>query len=346
MKTILYNILLFLILDVAIGVGYDAYKTSENNEKKYRIKSPVYHHGIRPNYSGITYWEAGRPYRVDSDNLGLKSREGKHTRLEKNGERTVWIGDSFTEGVGYEYDSTFVGLFDAKYPRHEMLNMGVVSYSPVLYKSKLRYFLDEGLEFDNLVVCIDISDIQDEVIYRREGFGVDDPKPFSLRGFILGNIRYSITLRMVALVCYRNEDAKTEEVKIDMDDRAAWATDRRVFDAWGREGLIMAASNMDEIFRWNSKAGRKTVIVIYPWPYQIINRSYVNIHTVFWKDFCAQRGIPLVDLFPDFEEACRTMGEQKVLDSFFVKGDVHWNQKGHDFIYRSIDKRLREHQLF
>lgn len=346
MKTALYNILLFLILDVSIGVGYDVFRNRNDKEKKYRFKSPQFHHGIRPDYSGVTEWEFGKPYMVHSDNLGFKSREGKHTRLEKSGGRTVWIGDSFTEGIGFVYDSTFVGRFDAKYPRHEMLNMAVASYSPVLYRSKLRYYLDKGLEFDNLLIFLDISDIQDEVIYRREGFGIDAHPSFSLKEFSAGNMRYSITLRTISFVYGKTEAKKPDSVKLEMKDRAKWATETGLFESWGRDGLAMAASNIDEIVKWNRESGRKTFLVIYPWPYHIRSRSYVNIHTVFWKDFCAQRGIPFIDLFPDFEEACRNMGEKYVLDSLFIKGDDHWNAKGHDFIFRAVDGRLRDFGLF
>ena len=44
----------------------------------------------------------------------------------------------------------------------EVLNAGLSSYSPIIYLKKLRWLIDQGYEFDEAVVYVDISDIQDE----------------------------------------------------------------------------------------------------------------------------------------------------------------------------------------
>ena len=46
----------------------------------------------------------------------------------------------------------------------EFLNAGVISYSPTIYYNKIRYLLDAGLKFDEVVVLSDLSDVQDEAI--------------------------------------------------------------------------------------------------------------------------------------------------------------------------------------
>ena len=40
--------------------------------------------------------------------------------------------------------------------------MGVSSYSPVIYKNKIIYFIEKGLKIKNVLVFVDISDIDDE----------------------------------------------------------------------------------------------------------------------------------------------------------------------------------------
>ena len=51
----------------------------------------------------------------------------------------------------------------------EVLNAGVSSYSPIIYFKKIEYLIDKGFEFDELIVFIDISDIEDEAtIYRSD----------------------------------------------------------------------------------------------------------------------------------------------------------------------------------
>ena len=48
-----------------------------------------------------------------------------------------------------------------------------MSYSPSIYYEKLNYFLDLGLRFDEAIVYIDLSDIQDEAVnYSYDEHGV------------------------------------------------------------------------------------------------------------------------------------------------------------------------------
>src|SRR5262249_32763549 len=79
--------------------------------------------------------------------------------------RFVFIGDSFTEGLGYPWEQTFVGLLSRSLGEAEILNAAVSSYSPTAYYIKIKWLLDEGYVFDHVVVLIDISDIQDEMWY-------------------------------------------------------------------------------------------------------------------------------------------------------------------------------------
>src|SRR5207302_984891 len=73
---------------------------------------------------------------------------------------------SFTEGIGSDFDESFAGLLQRagrmRSDPIEFLNAGVLSYSPVVYYQKTKFLIEAGLQFDELVVFIDISDIHDE----------------------------------------------------------------------------------------------------------------------------------------------------------------------------------------
>lgn len=86
-------------------------------------------------------------------------------RLTSPQRRVLLIGDSFTEGVGFEFSETFAGIAAESFAGRgvEVFNAAVVSYSPAIYYSKVRYLIEEvGLDLDAVVVFIDISDIADE----------------------------------------------------------------------------------------------------------------------------------------------------------------------------------------
>ena len=74
----------------------------------------------------------------------------------------AFIGDSFTEGVGVDYEDTFVGRIENKFDNLKIANLGVVSYSPSIYFTKLRYLLENGYKFKRVIIYFDISDIYDD----------------------------------------------------------------------------------------------------------------------------------------------------------------------------------------
>jgi hypothetical protein len=94
--------------------------------------------------------------------------------LASPGRRVVLMGHSFTEGL-HRFEDTFAGvLYEAGQRRSdkiEFLNAGVGSYSPVIYYRKTKALLDRGLQFDQMVVFSDISDVWDE---SRNYFCIDD----------------------------------------------------------------------------------------------------------------------------------------------------------------------------
>ena len=56
----------------------------------------------------------------------------------------------------------------------EFLNVGAVSYSPSIYYKKVKYLLESGLRFDEVVLFSDTSDVTDEA---SSYFCIDeDPK--------------------------------------------------------------------------------------------------------------------------------------------------------------------------
>ena len=85
-----------------------------------------------------------------------------------------FIGDSFTEGLGVDWDSTLVGRVASALAADsiEVLNAGVVGYSPVVMERKLRHYLEAvKLQVDEVAVVIDVSDALNEVAYAAPAVG-------------------------------------------------------------------------------------------------------------------------------------------------------------------------------
>jgi hypothetical protein len=57
------------------------------------------------------------------------------------------------------YEQTFVGLFAAAFPQLDILNAAAASYAPTIYYAKAKYLIEAGLQVNEVIVYIDISDI-------------------------------------------------------------------------------------------------------------------------------------------------------------------------------------------
>src|SRR5262245_4640640 len=68
----------------------------------FRIRDPVYDHTLKPKYDGFDIWGT-RHARVLTNSLGFRDASTRDVPLVPDRKRVVFIGDSFTEGVGVDY---------------------------------------------------------------------------------------------------------------------------------------------------------------------------------------------------------------------------------------------------
>ncbi len=152
------SLTLFLGIDFFAGARIREFINPHRDH--FRVSHPIYHHDLKPNFSGVGYWGTWT-YPVCTDGSGFKSgcvRVG----LKQKSFDVAFIGDSFTEGIGLPYEKTFVGMVANQLPNLTIANLGVVSYSPAIYLSKLTYLFAQGYRFKHIIVFIDIGDVYDE----------------------------------------------------------------------------------------------------------------------------------------------------------------------------------------
>jgi hypothetical protein len=333
----------------ALFVACDLVAGTLVNQDEIREANPHFHHGFKPNASEIFVWGDER-FLVNTDSLGLRDVSRRAVVPKTSKYRMVFIGDSFTEGVGVSYQKSFVGLTAAALDpdRYEVLNAGVSSYSPKLYYLKIKYLLEEQhLEFDELSVYVDISDPEDEVVYQsftpaeRSSLAFDVHSFGKSYSFVYRHYYPQIDRTLLALSARLHRSPPTVSsagvlgatTPVDSrtynDHRASWTYDPDSFRAWGSEGLQLGADNMDRLYALCRAHGIRLNIAVYPWPQQVLRRELDSRQVTFWRDFSRQRNIPFLDNFPTFIDR-RTPDE--VVKAYFVDGDVHWNARGHQAI--------------
>lgn len=354
-KTIAFTVLFFLaLIDRTAGVIL-----IPADQGAFRRPHPVYHHDLLPNTASTARW-GNAQYPMFTNSLGFRDRSTRTISRESSKRRILLIGDSFTEGLGLPYEDTFAGILDARLEKFdiEVLNAAVVSYSPKLYYLKVRYLLEEHkLDFDDLFVFIDISDVQNELSYEQF-----EPLQFPL----LAKLRFDLKkfLRKTSFFFYvltnasrgKEDSPFPGELRADglfpclagIDDElihdedflrslSLWTVDRTIYERFGKRGLLLAKDNMQRLVDLCKKHNISLTIAVYPWPEQIYRRDLESIQVRFWRKFCLDNDIDFINLFPEFIK--KEMDYRDVVYRYFILGDEHWNAAGH----RLVADRVFEH---
>jgi hypothetical protein len=344
-----FGLLLFVILDlVCASIVFD------DQQKSFRRPHPYYHHGLRADQNRLTQW-GGHRYRMITNSLAMRDSETRDVPLQSDAPRAVLMGDSMIEGLGVDYDESVAGQLEQLWqPRGvEILNAGVVSYSPHLYSLKTRYLLEEvGLEFDQLIVFIDISDIQDETFY--EAFQPKRDENNLLKDWWR---RHSLMWRVADLFAspaprFTNQFRTDAEVNVWMEATEAyhgdidpeigrwrWTIDEALYELWGKKGLTLARKHMLELSELCRDHQIELTVVIYPSPTQIFANDEDSIQRRFWQEFCDDVDVTLIDLFPVFIDRSYS-GPREVYRRFYFPSDSHWNRAGHQIVADRVDKAV------
>jgi hypothetical protein len=261
---LVFIIFIVFILDYFIGTIFLHIKGIPiNNGNGIGVQHYLYHHdkyfhhGLRPMINLNENW--GGIVDVSTNSLGFRDFYPKKIHAKTNKRRILFLGDSFTQGVGVPVEKTFYGLSSIimESDSLEILNAACLSYSPKLYYLKLKYLLEiEKIDINDLYVFIDISDIQDELNYEdfEPGKSIERIKNNNsgnqFLNFISQNSAISIIYHSI------NEKYFPQEIMIKSEkitwgkyysQRDKWTHSDTIFKMWGENGANLALSNMNKL---------------------------------------------------------------------------------------------------
>ncbi|MGI6394685.1 MAG: hypothetical protein ACOX2F_08190 [bacterium] len=321
-----------------------------HNIEHYRVLDNNFHHGLKPFTNELTVWdkEKGEPYRIITNSLGFADSEPRKVPLKKEKKRILFMGDSFIEGVGYPWEETVAGIISPKLAKEgiELLNGSVASYSPKIYWLKTKYFIDRGLEIDELYVFIDISDIIDEVVYDYfvpQTFSKIREKLEPVVHFFSKN-SYSFRSYQLATAIYQ-ENPYNEHgpfwggLRNFYHLKPQWTFNEESLEIYGNKGIELAKKHMIEIEKLCKEKGIKLTIVVWPWHVNLIGKhGRKNLH--LWEEFATEREIGFIQLYDLFEQV-----PSESINDYFIFQDIHWSKKGNlfvaDYLWAEMKKNLK-----
>jgi hypothetical protein len=239
-----------------------------------------------------------------------------------------------------------------------VLNAAVSSYGPSIYYAKANYLLGLGLQIDEIIVYIDISDVQDEAIFYRfdekdhvqEGtFDETCGSPELLFWSTPWWARWSYTLelfytryllrRMAENVHAGAGSLPTEPGGTYGRDRAraSWTYDptSACYGRMGIEGgVAKALAQMDRLYALASRHNIPVSIGVYPWPQQLLYDSVDSRQVKLWRDWCQGKCRRFLNHFPTMFAYKRE--HPGYLRDLFVWGDIHYNAFGNEIIARDL----------
>ena len=320
-------------------------------ERLIRIDHKFYHHTLRENVKYDKTPSFDNYHTLCTDNHGFKYKCG----IERDKEFEIaFLGDSFVEGVSLNYEDTFVGIFENK-KKITVANLGVTSYAPNIYLSKIKHLLDNNYKFKHLIVFVDISDVFDDNTFYKlnDDFSISErnakEKNLKRRKFL----RYNFPLTNYYMFVVKMNNRLNKDLpplksdKPIFNERASkkamwtYTSDEKLDGYQGsiaktQDEMIFAMTKLYELLKKNKI---KLSLAVYPWPQQLEFNDENSKHVNMWRSFCEKKCTKFVNFFPFFFEEKKRTSYLEVYRKYYFWNDVHFNAEGNRVI---AEKLLKE----
>ena len=349
-------------------------KSKLYNNRAHRIKSFYYHHDLRPMASFYDHWGYEK-YQIFTNNLGFKDKNNRKINFKNR--NLLFIGDSFTEGVGIKYEDTFVGLIESKLKEKndniEILNAGVQSYSTSIYLSKIHYLLNiKKLPITDIVVVVSGGDIFDDA-YKYldvdENFilnHVDHKNKIviNLINFFKSNtLIYQVISRItppkvipglikslfIKKTSLNYNEKENELLKISNDEISKmsflylqdynYLFSKDEFDKWGKNAIDKSINNLKELSKIVEKKNINLNIFYLYEPAIILREPDIAVLT-YIKDSFKSLETNSVSFFELNDYFKGYKDKYEVYKNLFFINDIHLNKKGNKQVFEEILKKI------
>ena len=327
---------------------------------------PVRYYALLPNCSCIRLWGKSS-YPMFTNNLGFRDDRVRDVPLTDPKPRVLILGDSHAEGMT-AWEDTFVGRIAANFPQYDFLNGSMGAYSPSNYLNTARIVMEKGIDVDDVIVFIDISDAQDEAALFRDKDGtgaVTTPRGKAVVQGPYGKWREYINKHFLItddiVVFFERTAVRFGYYHLDRgegnefdQERGAW-TYRKVSDTLPFEagyaplglerGIAKEKAKMDLLWQELAAHNIPISVVVYPWPNQIAHDSEDSRQVRLWRDWCAGKCKRFVSLFPAFfaiKAQCSRLETGCWYLDYFIFGDIHYNSAGNAIVADAVTKSLSE----
>jgi hypothetical protein len=372
-KKIFYNLFVIIILlfftDFIFGKYIFNYLNKKNIEQLFLLSKkydsteshPVYNHTFKKNYSGKDSYGQFEFYTC-TNNYGFRVGCDNKKDNIKNFDFAI-IGDSYTESLGLNYEDSWINLLEKKLPQINIINLGVRSYSPSISYVKIKELLNEGFNFKEIFVYIDIGDVENEFLDYRL---VDDNKVvnnfvslqerqnvININTLNYGKNEYLLRYKKFFKENFRFIYAGMFEIRYwylpkptyryyPKYQTSSWTFNKKEITYYDVDnGLERQFYAMNKMYELLKSKNIKLSIILHPWPNQLLWDKKNSEYVIIWEKFCENKCNKIINLFPVYFKNKESLNRKEALNlikKYYLPGDMHPNVYGNHLIANEFEK--------
>lgn len=265
-----------------------------------------------------------------TNSLGLSEKEIPLVK-GKDEIRIIALGDSYTEGVGTSYESTWAKVVERNLTRSipnkkiTVINAGISGSDPffeyVLLKEKLLVFKP-----DFVIVAINHSDIDDIIL--RGGM-----ERFQTNGTV--SFRKPPKWEWIYSISYIFRHIIHDLFQYD------WLLMKKSEREYNEQMAMIKMKGVLEKFDGMAKEiGFGLLIVFHPHEYEVKNERYESkSFSELISGLMREKRLPVIDLLDDYK---KNLMNKDNYSEFFWKIDMHHNTKGYEAMGNAIGSKITE----
>ena len=288
-------------------------------------------------------------------------RIGKNTPAKDKNKKNIFLfGDSFTYGVGIEFEKTYAGLISNHFKDFNVYNFAVGSYSPSVHLFKLNQILKKNIFPEKIILFLDLTDIIDEatrwdydennnVVKLKNNYiyqnSIKEQKFLKKNFKILNNIfsYINFSLRSFKEKIQTNYLNKQRKIKTSIQGNFTYTSleslDKRFWkDDTFLRGIDILKKRLTKISNISKKNNAEFYLVVYPWSETLEFGQEKFNWSMFANNFCKNEKCKVIDLIPVFQNY-RSKNINWSTDLYFLN-DEHFNEKGAYLMYKTVINNL------
>lgn len=267
-------------------------------------------------------------------------------------------------------------LSEKEFEKFEFLNAGVSSYSPYIYKKKIIDVINknEWLKVDSVVILYDKSDIADNTgFYNKPKNFPNEKKVFKNRkkeklihdfkkmqfitifteqtisGIFLREIIGGTVESFLRYLKFYLKSQKVFDKKFYNINKAhinsLYASDFHRLQSFfyepkweneGKKSVNFAFENFNTLKKFLNDKGIKLVVVIYPWPFELLDNKVRNKYLNYINFKFNEEDIDSLVIYDKFVKGNKAENILK----FYIPKDVHYNRLGNKVLGDEIFKKI------